>query len=248
MRPFEGIIFDLGNTLIYFEGSWLEVRPQAAEALYSSLKASGLDLQREEFIDYFLASLNDYHQEREIQLLELTTFRMLQQVLIKLGYPDVSDEFVRSALEAMYAVTQAHWIPEEDALPTLRLLKKSGYRLAMVSNAGDDADVQFLIDKAGLRSYFEIILTSAEQGIRKPDPRLFHAVLDYWGYTPAQVAMVGDTLNADILGALDAGIYSIWITGRADTPANRDNVDTIQPAASIPTLSELPALLSSLGE
>jgi FMN phosphatase YigB (HAD superfamily) len=246
MRPFEGIIFDLGNTLIYFGGSWLEVRPLAAIALYSSLKASGLDLDQEDFTDDFLASLNDYHQERETQLVELTTYYVLRKVLTDWGYPDVPEEDLRSALISMHAVTQVLWIPEDDAILTLRNLKEEGYRLGMISNAGDDADVQFLIDKAEVRPFFDIILTSAGQGIRKPDPRLFQAVLDYWGYTPSQVAMVGDTLNADILGAHNAGIYSIWITGRADTPANRANADVIRPDAAISTLSELPDLLSSL--
>jgi HAD superfamily hydrolase (TIGR01493 family) len=232
--------------LIYFDGAWLEIRPRAAEALYLSLQDSGLDLNKEEFIENFLASLDKYHQEREIQLVELTTYKLLRQVLRDWGYPGAPDEVVRSALEAMYAVTQALWIPEEDALPTVRDLNAAGYRLAMISNAGDDADVQFLIDKAGLRAYFEIILTSAEQGIRKPDPRLFHTVLDFWGYTPAQVAMVGDTLNADILGARDAGIFSIWITGRTNTAANLDSIESIHPDATISTLSELPALLLSL--
>ena len=58
--------------------------------------------------------------------------------------------------------------------------------------------------------------------------------------------MVGDKLGADILGARNAGIYSIWMTRRADIPANRDHEDTIKPDVSINSLQELPALLSSL--
>jgi FMN phosphatase YigB (HAD superfamily) len=246
MRPFEGIIFDLGNTLIYFGGSWLDVSPQAAMALYCNLEAAGLDLDQEGFTKDFLARLNDYHQERETQLVERTTYELLRRVLADWGYPDVSEGDLRSALASMYTVTQVLWIPEDDAIPTLRKLKETGYRLGMISNAGDDADVQFLIDKAELRPYFDIILTSAGQGIRKPDSRLFQSVLDYWGSNPYQVAMVGDTLNADILGARNTGIFSIWITGRADTPANRANADTIRPDATISTLSELPDLLHSL--
>ena len=58
--------------------------------------------------------------------------------------------------------------------------------------------------------------------------------------------MVGDSLGADILGARNAGLYSIWVTRRADTAANRAHKDTIQPDAVISTLSELPPLLNSL--
>jgi FMN phosphatase YigB (HAD superfamily) len=116
----------------------------------------------------------------------------------------------------------------------------------MISNAGDDADVQHLIDRAGLRPYFQVILSSAAQGIRKPNPRIFTTALAALKSTPGQAAMVGDTLGADILGARNAGIYAVWITRRADSPANRAHADTIRPDATIAALSELPGLLDRL--
>jgi HAD superfamily hydrolase (TIGR01662 family) len=128
----------------------------------------------------------------------------------------------------------------------LGALRKAGYRLGMISNASDDADVQALIDKAGVRPYFEVILTSAAVGIRKPNPRIFHMALERLGTSPGKTAMVGDTLGADILGANNAGMFSIWITRRADVPDNRAHLDTIRPDAVIDTLSDLPRLLESL--
>lgn len=71
--------------------------------------------------------------------------------------------------------------------------------------------------------------------------------LAHWGTLPAHAAMVGDTLGADILGAKNAGIFSIWITRRADNPANQAHLDTIQPDAQIAALDELPGLLQELG-
>ena len=56
--------------------------------------------------------------------------------------------------------------------------------------------------------------------------------------------MVGDTLNADILGANQLGMYSIWITRRIDTPPE-DELST-QPQAVIKSLGELPTLLREL--
>jgi FMN phosphatase YigB (HAD superfamily) len=58
--------------------------------------------------------------------------------------------------------------------------------------------------------------------------------------------MVGDTLGADILGAQHAGVYSIWVTRHADTPANRAHADTIQPDALIECLEDLHPLLLRL--
>ena len=56
----------------------------------------------------------------------------------------------------------------------------------------------------------------------------------------SRVEMIGKTLGADILGAQNAGIFSIWITRRADNPANQAHADTIKADLKIATLKELP--------
>jgi FMN phosphatase YigB (HAD superfamily) len=55
--------------------------------------------------------------------------------------------------------------------------------------------------------------------------------------------MVGDTLGADILGAKNAGVYSVWITRRA--PSNQPHQELIIPDATIDSLSALPGLLNA---
>jgi 2-haloalkanoic acid dehalogenase type II len=246
MPRFDGLIFDLGGTLIYFNGDWPKVFAQASTQLIQSLKAEGVNIEEESFLGEFQARMSDYHSERESEFIEYTTAYILRNMLAELGYPAIQESLIQKALKTMYAVSQAHWHPEEDTLPTLEVLRKAGYRLGMISNASDDADVQALIDKAGVRPYFEVILTSAAVGIRKPNPRIFHMAIKRLGTSLGKAAMVGDTLGADILGANNAGMFSIWITRRADVPDNRAHLDTIRPDAVIDTLSDLPRLLESL--
>ena len=128
----------------------------------------------------------------------------------------------------MYSITQQNWYLEADAIPTLKTLREQGYRLGMISNTSDDKNVQQLVDRWELRPFFETIITSAGCGIRKPDERIFRLALDHFGVPPEQVAMVGDLLEADILGANQMGIYSIWITRRVQS-AGRRRID--HPAA-----------------
>jgi putative hydrolase of the HAD superfamily len=244
--PLQAVIFDLGNTLIHFTGTWPEVMRRADTALIQYLQAAGLDVDQHSFLPEFRDRLNAYYQERESEFIEYTTRYYLKEILAEYGYLDVPEALLTEALQGYYAVSQDNWLPEEDALPTLDALKQRGYRLGLISNAADDADVQTLVDKAGIRDYFDQILTSAALGIRKPDPRVFKPLLDSWGFVPERVAMVGDTLGADILGARNAGLFSIWIKRRADTPANRAHTDTIHPDAMIGRLSDLPALLDHL--
>ena len=245
-RHFKAIIFDLGGTLIYFEGSWPEVMAEAGMELHRSLSEAGLDLDQDAFMQEFHTQLETYYVERESDYREYTTLYVVQKVLQVWGYLDVEESVIRGGLQAMYAVTEGHWHVEQDAALTLETLGEKGYRLGLISNAGDDADVQTLVDNANLRDYFDLIITSAAEGIRKPSAHIFHKMLNYWGIEPAQAAMVGDTLSADILGARKAGLYSIWITRRADTPANQALAAEIIPDVTIATLSELPGLLENL--
>jgi HAD superfamily hydrolase (TIGR01549 family) len=240
------VLFDLGGTLIYFDGHWPDVSARAFLRLLSSLQAAGLDLEAQRFITAFRDRMETYYAEREMEFIEFTTAHILRELLADHGQPDVPDAVIEPALAEMYAVSQAHWRPEPDARLTLEHLQGTGYRLGLISNAGDDADVHALVDKAQIRPYFDVILTSAGQGIRKPNPLIFHQALNHWGASPEAAVMVGDTLGADILGARNAGISSIWITRRADTPANRAHAETIQPDADIATLSELPGTLHAL--
>jgi putative hydrolase of the HAD superfamily len=245
-RPFDVLFFDLGNTLIYFDGDWPDVLLRASKKLWQSLHEAGLELEESLFYQEFFDRLNEYYIERETDCTELTTAYLLKKLLTEKGYPYVPESTIRSALSAMYSVSQEHWHVEKDTKPVLAELKHQGYRLGIISNAGDDADIQQLVDKAEIRSYFDLIISSAAMGIRKPDPRLFEWALAKLEVNHRRAAVVGDTLDADILGAQNANLFSIFLTRRADTPANRAQLDRIKPDAVIHTLGELPDLLNSV--
>lgn len=244
-RRFDVILFDLGDTLIYFDGDWAEVFAEARQAMLRSLQGAGLDLGQD-FIQDFYARMLDYYQQRDEEFVEYTTHYVLRATLSDWGFGSTPDEVVRQALVGLHTVTQAHWHPEADALPTLQALRQMGYRLALISNAADDPNTQVLVDKLGARPYLEFVMSSASHGMRKPNPKIFLATLEKMGADPERSVMVGDTLGADILGAHNAGIFAIWITRRADTAANRSHADTIRPDAQVASLSELPGLMERL--
>ena len=247
-KQFEALLFDLGGTLIYFDGSWPEVMQAANRELLTHLQEQGLRLDAENFLNEFQRRWEEYYAQRETEFVEYTSASILRALLADSGYPEFTPQMIRSALKRWYTVTQVHWKAEEDALPTLETLRKTGYHMGIISNAADDGDVQTLVDNAGLRPYFDFVLSSAACGIRKPNPRIFEIALEKLGCPSDRAVMVGDTLGADILGARNASLTSIWIKRRADTPSNRDHGDTIQPDASIHTLAELPDLLAKQRE
>lgn len=246
--PLKAILFDLGNTLLHFDGAWPVVQRRADAQLLAHLQAQGLTLDAPAFLQEFRSRLNAYYAQREDEFVEQTTAYVLKTLLADLGYPNMGANQLAPALRALYAASQAHWQLEDDALDTLQALKAGGYQLAIISNAGDDEDVQTLVDKANLRPYFELVLSSAACGVRKPNPRIFSIALEHLAVQAGQAAMVGDTLGADVLGANNAGIYSIWLTRRSDTPANREHAHTITPNAQIASLAQLPSLIKKVAQ
>lgn len=242
--PITALLFDLGSTLIYSRDPWPPIYEEADQALLGVLRQAGFDLDPGSlFPDGCDTFLDSYYAERGDGAVEKTTPTALRELLAANGFPQTDETTLRAALDALYGVTQANWYLEEDALPTLQALLGQGYRLGMISNTSDDKNVQQLVDRWGLRPFFEVIVTSAGCGIRKPDGRIFQVALDHFRVPSATAAMIGDTPEADVLGANRMGLHAIWITRRAV----RSDPSPARPDATISRLDEIPSLLAALG-
>jgi 2-haloalkanoic acid dehalogenase type II len=238
------ILFDFGGTLMHGRLDWTPIVAKADDALTNHLRSEGIEVHINTFPTEFRKRLAEYFKQREKDLLETTYTFVLRELLKEKGYDDVDSEVLRRSLNALFSVTQSNWGLEEDAIPTLKKLRENGYSLGIVSNAGDDADVQKLAENFEITNHFDFILTSAACSYRKPHPRIFELALSNWYCPPNEAVMVGDNLDADIRGAQNAGIYGVWISRRAD-PWMETQVQ-VQPDASISSLTELPTILDLL--
>lgn len=241
-----GAIFDLGSTLIHFDGDWPSVVEAGLNALTASLREQGVAVDAAAFREAFQAETEASQRGRAVDNVERTSADVLRHVLERFGFTAVSDAIVDRAIAALFAVSEAHWQPMPGLAQTLTRLRGAGLKLGMISNASDAANVQRLIEKVQIRSWFDPIVISASAGIRKPDTRLFERVLAAWGLPAHEVVMIGDTLGEDILGAQSARIFAVWITADADTQANRALAGTIRPDASVGALTDVPDLVLSL--
>jgi HAD superfamily hydrolase (TIGR01662 family) len=241
-RFLRAILFDLGGTLMYAQNPWKPFEARADEALADRLRTLGVDIPSS-FAAEFRERVTEYYEEREQSLFETTYFSVVRGMLIERGFTQITEAVIRSALDALFSVTQENWALEEDAVLTLKLLESAGYRMGLVSNAGDNQDVFRLVERFRIEPYFDFILTSAACSYRKPHPRIFELALTHWNIPAQDTVMIGDTLEADILGAHNAGLYSIWVTRRAH---HADERPRIQPDLSVSTLLEIPQRLSQL--
>ncbi len=240
-----GVIFDLGSTLIHFDGDWDEAFEQGLEALSRQLAADEAALDFAAFRDAFRREMETAQRVRLQDHVERTTESVLRRTLQALGRP-TKDVLVERALRALFAAGEARWQPMPGLHSALDVLRAQGYRLGLISNASDERNVGRLLSAAGLDGAFNPRLVSASEGVRKPNVTLFQRVLSAWDLPPEGVVMVGDTLSEDILGAKRAGLRSIWFTADADTPENRALAGSLQPDASTDSLLALPGLIRSL--
>jgi HAD superfamily hydrolase (TIGR01662 family) len=237
---FKAVLFDGGNTLMYGRAEWPPVLQEADRALARALAQYGIALEA----NRFRQRLKEYYARRDQDLHETTYHLVLRDLLTELGHTDVTEAQLRLALDALFRITQANWSLEAEAIPTLQALQADGYRLGLVSNAGDDQDVRQLVRRFGLEALLDFVLTSAACSYRKPHARIFEIALSHWFIPPEQAVMVGDTLAADILGAKALGMYSIWFTRHA--LRNAEEEARIRPDASIASLAEIPGHLRGL--
>jgi len=124
----------------------------------------------------------------------------------------------------------------------LDAIRKEGYRIGMIAN-GDSTDCWNIIEATGLHNYFGAIVISEEVGIEKPNQRIFEVALGKLGVEPENAVMVGNRIDADILGANMFGMKSVWFRWNA---RHNDTIDSSQgkPDFTINSLFELPGLLT----
>jgi putative hydrolase of the HAD superfamily len=238
-----GVIFDLGSTLIEFRGDWGDIFRSMSGDLIAYLRDYSFQLDFDKFDRRYQEIVDQFYTRGQQDWIEYTAEYTLRYTLAEFGYPEVPDDVLKAGLAAAYRRGEALWQPFDDTYQTLDQLKARGYRIGLISNARDAANVERLIDQARLRPWLDPIVISANAGVRKPNPRIFKIVLDYWQLAPKQVIMVGDMLGADILGAHNAGLRGVWATMQIVREANTTHLHTITPDASIASLAELLQLL-----
>ena len=101
----------------------------------------------------------------------------------------------------------------------LRGIEAAGMPMGVVSNssfAGPSLEAE--LEVQGIRRFFRFVISSADYGVRKPDPIIFEVALRRLGMGPGQVWFAGDNVTYDIIGARRAGIFPVAFNPRKAHP------------------------------
>ncbi len=107
------------------------------------------------------------------------------------------------AYEAFYAArNQVEFYPD-----AVDALARIAARVPVAALSNGNADLA----RIGLEHHFAFQLGSREHGAAKPAASIFHAACERLGVAPAQVLHVGDHIEMDVVGAMQAGLRGCWI-------------------------------------
>jgi putative hydrolase of the HAD superfamily len=101
------------------------------------------------------------------------------------------------------------WRAYDDVRPALERMRGRRIKLGLISNW--DNRLAGLMEGLGLAQLLDAVISSADVGLHKPDPRIFELACSRLGVLPEAAAHVGDHQYADILGAEAAGMTAVLI-------------------------------------
>jgi putative hydrolase of the HAD superfamily len=187
------VFFDLDGTL--YDRDALAARLVAEQ--YDAFARELMSVPRETFVRRALEMDDHGHGEKSEGYARLVR---------EWGLPAALGEWL---VEYFWTSYDRHCTLSDDARDTLAALRASGKKLAVITNGGAARQRQKLA-ALGLADAFDAVLISGAEGVRKPEAEIFRRALERCRVSAAETVFVGDHPQADIVGALGAGMTAIW--------------------------------------
>jgi len=231
--PIKAVLFDMFDTLMLIEKNHAFYNPSLKRA-HMFLVKNGVDVQFRVFSDAYIKARDALYVEANAQLEEPHFNLRISNALERVGYSfDVQSEVVAGATNAFCEGFMKYVRIDDHARSALEKLHGK-YKLGIVSNFAIPECVDKLLEKHGLDTLFDVVVVSGAINKRKPSPEIFHKALEKLGVSAENAVFVGDTADADIIGAKAAGMKTIFIERRVQKESEQ-----ACPNQTIKNLSEL---------
>jgi len=209
----EHIFFDLDHTLWDFDRN-------SALAFKEVFEKQKIELNIEEFLQVYMPINFKYWE----------LYRNNSVSKEALRYGRLKDSFDSLRFEAqdstinLIADNYIEYLPNnnhllEGSLEILEHLSKN-YKLHIITNGFEEVQHKKMRNSAILE-YFDTITTSEDAGVKKPHPLIFEKALKKSGADKSKSVMIGDNLEADIIGANDFGLQVIYLNSKGQSIQNQ---------------------------
>ena len=122
----------------------------------------------------------------------------------RLPYKDTAAEFGLETTKWRHDLEKIY-----DRVPYVLEKLRPSYKLGIIAN--QELGTEKRLVGYGISQYFDVVISSAEEGVAKPDPKIFEISLKKAECSPEEACMIGDRLDNDIVPAAKMGMSTIWV-------------------------------------
>jgi putative hydrolase of the HAD superfamily len=206
-RDLAGVVFDLDDTLHDDTRAYQSAAREVAEEIAA---AHGVDAEK--VLAAYIQSASRYWRALGVEHLRTpiadSRYELWTDGLAAVGIHDAAT--VRAATLRYGDCRRKYYSPFPGALELLDTLRKRGLKLGLITNGFAETHYEKL-ELLGLERAFDAVLCADEVGMVKPDPRIFLHACELLATPPERTAMVGDRYFRDIVGARDAGLFTVYL-------------------------------------
>jgi len=206
------IFFDLDHTLWDFDKN-------SAFTFQKIFQEQHINLELETFLEIYVpANLKFWKMYREERITKSELrYQRLKSVFDTLDY-SISDDIIHILSEEYINHLSSFNTLFPNTVEVLDYLKPN-YKLHIITNGFQEIQEKKLIN-SGIHGYFNQIIDSEMAGVKKPNPIIFNLALKKTGAVPQNSLMIGDNLEADILGAKAVGFHTLHFNAHREEGHN----------------------------
>ncbi|WP_377890706.1 HAD family hydrolase [Alkalihalobacillus sp. R86527] len=215
------VLFDLDGTLLNRDASVKAF----IDDQYDRLSDVVSHIPKQEYVDRFI----DLEQRGYVWKDKVSQQMVSELELKSVTWDDLLHDYITEF--------QHHCVAFPNLIPMLEELKKRHISLGMITNGYGQFQMNN-IDALGIKAYFDAIFISEWEGLRKPDPKLFHRALTKLNASKQESMFIGDHPDNDVRAASNLGMKAVW--------KRDDHSETVDADGVVDDLMDLPTLLDHL--
>lgn len=207
------VFFDLDHTLWDFDKN-------SGLTFEKIFKLNNINVCLKSFLDVYEPINQNYWKLYREEKIDKTTLRFGR---LNDAFFDINFKIKKSRIQQLSSDYIAHMTTFNYLLNhTVEILDylKPMYRLHIITNGFQEVQ-QTKLEKSKISHYFKTITNSEMVGVKKPNPKIFNFALNLANTTANKSVMIGDNYEADVLGALNIEMESIFFDLK-NTPLNND--------------------------
>ncbi|MDG2367613.1 MAG: YjjG family noncanonical pyrimidine nucleotidase [Flavobacteriaceae bacterium] len=204
------IFFDLDHTLWDFQKN-------SALTFDFLLKKYQINIDLNKFLNIYIPINFSYwklYRDEKITK-EFLRYNRLKSSFDKLNI-SLSDDVINKIADDYVISLPVNNFLIKDTILVLDYLKRK-YRLHIITNGFTEVQNKKIVN-SNIKKYFHSIIDSETVGVKKPNIKIFDYALKVSGARSKNSLMIGDNLEADILGALNAGFHAIHFNNNNEAP------------------------------